>query len=312
MAIGKIYSGGVASNDQLVRLGATDSQPLRVTRILLYEGPALVTADAVVAGDIVVLAGVDDVQIGDTICTSAGAAPLPRIRIDQPTVAMRFAKNTSPLAAREGKIVQASKIRARLHREMLQNVSLQIEDSADDSTIVKGRGEFQLAILIETMRREGFELCVGRTQVIYHQDANGKRTEPSRRSPSTARTRIPDSLPRNSRAARPRLLDIKHHASGRVELHFRVPTRGLIGYRDEMLTDTRGTGIMHARVVGYEPYQGDFVARPTGSLVSDRNGSVVPYAIVTSSRAAGCSWCLAIRSTRACWSVSTRGTTTWT
>ena len=279
LAIGKIYSGGVASNDQLVRLGATDSQPLRVTRIQLYEGPALVTADAVVAGDIVVLAGVDDVQIGDTICTSAGAVPLPRIRIDQPTVAMRFAKNTSPLAAREGKIVQASKIRARLHREMLQNVSLQIEDSADDSTIVKGRGEFQLAILIETMRREGFELCVGRTQVIYHQDANGKRTEPIEEVTIDCEDAYTGLVTEKLSRRKARMLDIKHHTSGRVELHFRVPTRGLIGYRDEMLTDTRGTGIMHARVVGYEPYQGDFVARPTGSLVSDRNGSVVPYAI---------------------------------
>ena len=279
LAIGKIYSGGVACNDQLVRLGATDSQPLRVTRIQLYEGPALVTADAVVAGDIVVLAGVDDVQIGDTICTSAGAVPLPRIRIDQPTVAMRFAKNTSPLAAREGKIVQASKIRARLHREMLQNVSLQIEDSADDSTIVKGRGEFQLAILIETMRREGFELCVGRTQVIYHQDANGKRTEPIEEVTIDCEDAYTGLVTEKLSRRKARLLDIKHHTSGRVELHFRVPTRGLIGYRDEMLTDTRGTGIMHARVVGYEPYQGDFVARPTGSLVSDRNGSVVPYAI---------------------------------
>ncbi len=279
LAIGKIYSGGVASNDQLVRLGATDSQPLRVTRIQLYEGPALVTAATVAAGDIVVLAGVDDVQIGDTICTSAGAAPLPRIQIDQPTVAMRFAKNTSPLAAREGKIVQASKIRARLHREMLQNVSLQIEDSADDSTIVKGRGEFQLAILIETMRREGFELCVGRTQVIYHQDANGKRTEPIEEVTIDCEDAYTGLVTEKLSRRKARMLDIKHHTSGRVELHFRVPTRGLIGYRDEMLTDTRGTGIMHARVVGYEPYQGDFVARPTGSLVSDRNGSVVPYAI---------------------------------
>ena len=279
LAIGKIYSGGVASNDQLVRLGATDSQPLRVTRIQLYEGPALVTAAAVAAGDIVVLAGVDDVQIGDTICTSADAVRLPRIQIDQPTVAMRFAKNTSPLAAREGKIVQASKIRARLHREMLQNVSLQIEDSADDSTIVKGRGEFQLAILIETMRREGFELCVGRTQVIYHQDANGKRTEPIEEVTIDCEDAYTGLVTEKLSRRKARMLDIKHHTSGRVELHFRVPTRGLIGYRDEMLTDTRGTGIMHARVVGYEPYQGDFVARPTGSLVSDRNGSVVPYAI---------------------------------
>ena len=279
LAIGKIYRGGVASNDQLVRLGAADSQPLRVTRIQLYEGPALVTADAVAAGDIVVLAGVDDVQIGDTIGTSADTAPLPRIQVDQPTVAMRFAKNTSPLAGREGKIVQASKIRERLHRETLQNVSIQIEDSADDSIIVKGRGEFQLAILIETMRREGFELCVGRTRVIFHRDANGKRTEPIEEVTIDCEDAYTGLVTEKLSRRKARLLDIKHHTSGRVELHFRVPTRGLIGYRDEMLTDTRGTGIMHARVVGYEPYQGDFVARPTGSLVADRTGAAVPYAI---------------------------------
>ena len=279
LAIGKIYRGGVASNDQLVRLGAADSQPLRVTRIQLYEGPALVTADAVAAGDIVVLAGVDDVQIGDTIGTSADTAPLPRIQVDQPTVAMRFAKNTSPLAGREGKIVQASKIRERLHRETLQNVSIQIEDAADDSIIVKGRGEFQLAILIETMRREGFELCVGRPRVIFHQDANGKRTEPIEEVTIDCEDAYTGLVTEKLSRRKARLLDIKHHASGRVELHFRVPTRGLIGYRDEMLTDTRGTGIMHARVVGYEPYQGDFVARPTGSLVADRTGAAVPYAI---------------------------------
>ena len=279
LAIGKIYRGGVASNDQLVRLGAADSQPLRVTRIQLYEGPALVTADAVAAGDIVVLAGVDDVQIGDTIGTSADTAPLPRIQVDQPTVAMRFAKNTSPLAGREGKIVQASKIRERLHRETLQNVSIQIEDAADDSIIVKGRGEFQLAILIETMRREGFELCVGRTRVIFHQDANGKRTEPIEEVTIDCEDAYTGLVTEKLSRRKARLLDIKHHTSGRVELHFRVPTRGLIGYRDEMLTDTRGTGIMHMRVVGYEPYQGDFVARPTGSLVADRTGAAVPYAI---------------------------------
>ena len=268
LAIGKIYSGGVASNDQLVRLGATPSQPLRVTRIQLYEGPALVSANAVAAGDIVVLAGVDETEIGDTICTSADAVPLPRIQIDQPTVAMRFAKNTSPLAGREGKIVQASKIRERLHRETLQNVSLQLDDSADDSTTVKGRGEFQLAILIETMRREGFELCVGRTQVIFHKDASGKRTEPIEEVTIDCEDAYTGLVTEKLSRRKARMLDIKHHTSGRVELHFRVPTRGLIGYRDEMLTDTRGTGIMHARVMGYEPYQGDFLARPTGSLVS--------------------------------------------
>ena len=163
LAVGKIWAGQVAARDQLTRIGAAAVQSLRVTRIQLYEGVSLVSAGSAEAGDIAVLSGIEEIHIGDTICTGDAPLPLPRITVDEPTVSMRFAKNTSPLAGTEGKIVQMSRIRERLRRETLQNVSIEMEDSEhDDSVVVKGRGEFQLAILIETMRREGFELCVGR------------------------------------------------------------------------------------------------------------------------------------------------------
>ncbi len=278
LAIGKIYAGSVASNDRLIRLGVVRKEPLRVTRIQLYDGISLATAASAEAGDIVVLAGVDEVHIGDTICTSEEVEPLPRIIIDEPTVSMRFTKNTSPLAGREGSVIQASKIRERLHRETLQNVSIHVEETADDSTLVKGRGEFQLAILIETMRREGFELCVGRPQVIYRSE-NGKRAEPIELLTIDCEDAYTGVVTEKLSVRKGRLLDLKYQSSGRVELQFRVPTRGLIGYRDEMLTDTRGTGIMHTRVIGYESYLGDFTARSTGSLVADRQGTAVPYAI---------------------------------
>ena len=278
LAIGKVYGGSATSKDQLVRLGADRSGPLRITRIQLYDGLSLTTADRAEAGDIAVLAGIEEMHIGDTIAATADLPPLPRIAVEEPTVSMRFAKNTSPLAGKEGSILQASKIRERLHRETLRNVSIQIDPGDDDSTVVKGRGEFQLAILIETMRREGFELCVGRPQVIFHED-RGRRTEPIELVTIDCEDAYTGVVSEKMSRRKGRMLDMRHHAAGRVELHFRVPTRGLIGYRDEMLTDTRGTGIMHSRIEGYEPYYGDFTARTTGSLVSDRRGAAVPYAI---------------------------------
>ena len=231
------------------------------------------------AGDIAVLSGVEQIQIGDTICTAEAPLPLPRITVDEPTVSMRFAKNTSPLAGTEGGIVQMSRIRERLHRETLQNVSIEIEDCEhDDSLLVKGRGEFQLAILIETMRREGFELCVGRPQVILRME-NGKRMEPIEQLTVDCGGAYTGIVTEKLVRRKGHLLEMSNHAAGRVQLQFRIPTRGLIGYRPEFLTDTRGTGVMNSYVAGYEPYRGDFTPRPTGSLVCDRSGRAVPYAI---------------------------------
>ncbi len=279
LAVGKIYTGQVASRDRLTRIGAAAEQSLRVTRIQVYEGVSLVSAESAEAGDIAVLSGIEEIHIGDTICTAEAPRALPRIMVDEPTVSMRFAKNTSPLAGTEGSIVQMSRIRDRLRRETLQNVSIEMEDvEHDDSVLVKGRGEFQLAILIETMRREGFELCVGRPQVIFRMES-GTRLEPIEHLTVDCGDAYTGIVTEKLVRRKGNLMGMSNHATGRVQLQFRIPTRGLIGYRPEFLTDTRGTGIMNAYLAGYEPYQGDFSARPTGSLISDRPGVAVPYAI---------------------------------
>ena len=279
LAIGKIHTGRVASRDRLTRIGTDTEQSLRVTRIQVYEGVSLVSAESAEAGDIAVLSGIDEIHIGDTVCTADAPVPLPRLVVDEPTVSMRFAKNTSPFAGKEGSIVQMSKIRDRLHRETLQNVSIEIEEvEGDDSMLVKGRGEFQLAILIETMRREGFELCVGRPQVIFRME-NGNRLEPIEHLTVDCGDAYTGIVTEKLVRRKGRLQGLSNHATGRVQLQFRIPTRGLIGYRPEFLTDTRGTGIMNSYLAGYDPYQGDFSPRPTGSLVCDRQGAAVPYAI---------------------------------
>ena len=231
-------------------------------------------------GDIVVMAGIEDVTIGDTICTRENPRALPRIRVDEPTVAMRFGINTSPLAGREGKIVQSRAIHDRLIKETLRNVAIRVEDTADkDAFLVKGRGEFQMAILIETMRREGFELSVGRPQVILKKDETGAVIEPVERlyvdCDETFMGVVTDKLAQR----KGRLLNCVNNGTGRVRLEFSVPSRGLIGYRDEFLTDTKGTGIMNSYLEGYDRWRGDFPSRYTGSIVADRPGSAVAYAL---------------------------------
>ncbi len=231
-------------------------------------------------GDIVVMAGIEDVTIGDTICTRENPRALPRIRVDEPTVAMRFGINTSPLAGREGKIVQSRAIRDRLVKETLRNVAIRMEDTTDkDAFLVKGRGEFQMAILIETMRREGFELSVGRPQVILKKDETGATLEPVERlyvdCDETFMGVVTDKLAQR----KGRLLNCVNNGTGRVRLEFSVPSRGLIGYRDEFLTDTKGTGIMNSYLEGYDRWRGDFPTRYTGSIVADRAGSAVAYAL---------------------------------
>ncbi|MDR2726831.1 MAG: translational GTPase TypA [Deltaproteobacteria bacterium] len=280
LAVGRIMHGSVQAREQLVCIGE-DGLPrsLKVTQLQVYEGPRLVGVDCAAPGDIVVLAGVEDVTIGDTICTRDNPRALPRIHVDEPTVSMRFTINTSPLAGREGTIVQSRKIRERLVRETLRNVAVHVEiNEAADSCLVKGRGEFQLAILVETMRREGFELCVGRPEVIVR-NVDGVPHEPVERTHVDCDEMFMGVVTEKLALRRGRMLSCVNNGTGRVRLEFSVPSRGLIGYRDEFLTDTRGSGIMSSILIGYEPWRGDFPTRFTGSIVSDRAGSAVPYAL---------------------------------
>ncbi len=280
LAVGRIMHGRLRAGEQLICLGPEGEQiPLRVTKIQTYQGLSLADAQEAAPGDIAVIAGVDKVTIGDTICTRENPRALPRIHVDEPTVSMRFAINSSPLAGQEGKIVQSRKIRERLMRESLRNVAISVEDSEDsDSFIVKGRGEFQMAILIEQMRREGFELSVGRPEVIL-KEKDGQKLEPIERLLVDCDEAFQGVVTEKLAIRKGRLLQLQNNGSGRVRLEFSVPSRGLIGFRDEFLTDTKGTGIMNSYLDGYEPYRGDFPTRFTGSLVADRPGRGVPYAL---------------------------------
>jgi GTP-binding protein len=280
LAIGKIFHGTVKSRDSLVRLGSTgEPMPLTVSQIHVYEGTKLRDADEVQAGDIVVLAGIDEVKIGDTICNKDRPAALPRITVDEPTVSMKFTVNTSPFGGRDGTYVQSSRIHSRLVKEALRNVAIQVEKGEDrDSSLVKGRGEFQLAILIETMRREGYEFCVGRPEVIYRYE-NNQKLEPIERVLVDCEERFLGVVTEKLLLRKGKMTNLVNNGKGRVRMEFSAPARALIGYRDEFLTDTRGTGIMHSLFDGYEEFRGDCPGRFTGSIVADRTGKAVPYAL---------------------------------
>ncbi|MDR2573678.1 MAG: translational GTPase TypA [Desulfovibrio sp.] len=281
LAVGRIMHGSVAAKENLVRIREDGAaSPLRVTRLQVYDGPRLRDAPSAEPGDIVVLAGIEDVAIGDTICTRDKPKALPRIRVDEPTVAMRFSINTSPLAGREGKIVQSRAIEERLNRESLRNVAISVERAEDkDAFLVKGRGEFQMAILIETMRREGFELSVGRPQVILKKDAAGGVLEPVEHLYVDCDEVFMGVVTEKLAQRKGRMLNCANSGAGRTRLEFSVPSRGLIGYRDEFLTDTKGTGIINSYLDGYEAWRGDFPSRFSGSIVADRPGAAVAYAL---------------------------------
>ncbi len=280
LAIGRVVNGHARQNEQLVCINADGEHiPLRVTKLQTYAGMDLREVPEIGPGDIAVLAGIENVHIGDTICTRAEPSALRRIAVDEPTVAMRFSINTSPLSGREGKIVQSRKIWERLVKESLRNVAIRVEETEDrESFLVKGRGEFQMAILIETMRREGFELSVGRPEVIF-KHLDDKRLEPMEHLFVDCEEMFLGVVTEKLSIRKGRIMNLVNRGTGRVRLEFSIPSRGLIGYRDEFLTDTKGTGIMNSYFLGYEEYRGDFPTRFTGSIVADRDGNAVAYAL---------------------------------
>ncbi|MCG6918534.1 MAG: translational GTPase TypA [Deltaproteobacteria bacterium] len=280
LAIGRVVNGWARSNDSLVCLGALGRQvSLKVSKLQVYEGLNLQETESAEPGDIVVLAGVAAVKIGDTICTHDSPKPLKRIKVEEPTVSMRFTINTSPFAGKEGKYVQASKVGERLFKETLRNVAIQVEDGGDrESFVVKGRGEFQMAILIETMRREGFEFCVGRPEVIYRY-RNGETYEPMEHLFVDCNENFLGIVTEKLSSRKGHMINLVNKGSGRVRVEFSIPARALIGYREEFLTDTKGTGIMNCHYAGYDLYRGAFPTRYTGSIVADRQGKAVAYAL---------------------------------
>lgn len=281
MAIGKIHSGRLSIRDSLICIGEDGRhRPIKVSQIQVYKGTKLEVVQQAEPGEIVIFSGVDEIKIGDTICTAADPSVLPRISVDEPTVSMRFTTSNSPFVGKEGKYVQSSRILERLQKEALRNVALQIEDAPDnDGFIVKGRGEFQMAIIIETMRREGFEFCVGRPHVIFKTNEAGKKTEPIEHLVIDIEEDYSGIVTEALLQRKGLMVNFMNDNSGRVRLEFSIPSRALIGYRDKFMTDTKGTGLMSSYFEGYEEYRGDFPVRKTGSLVADRQGVAVAYGL---------------------------------
>ncbi len=280
LAIGKIVNGSVSSKDNLMLVGKGNSQShIRVSKLQVYDGLVVNEVEHAEPGDIAVVSGTDEFQIGDTICTVEHPKALTRISVDEPTVSMKFTISDSPFSGMEGKYVQSSRIRERLEKETLINVAISLEETDNrDTFIVKGRGEFQMAILVETMRREGFELCVGRPEVIYKYK-NGKKLEPIEKLYIDCDERYTGVVTEKLSIRKGKLLNLTNNNKGRVNMEFSIPARSIIGYRDEFLTDTKGTGIMNSILDGYEEFRGDFPTRHTGSMVSDRQGKSVAYAL---------------------------------
>ena len=280
LAIGRVVHGQVSKGEKLFRIGSDNTpKPLKLSSLQIYQGLGFEQAESISAGEIAILSGTEDVEIGDTISADASKPALRRVSVDEPTISMKFSANSSPLAGQDGRFVQSTKIGERLKKETLHNVALRIIDSDDeDSFIVQGRGEFQMAILVETMRREGFELSLGRPEIIFKK--NGEEIlEPIEHLFIDCDEQYTGIVTQKMALRKGRMLNLINHGSGRSEIEFSIPSRGLIGYRSEFLTDTRGTGIMNAYLQGFESHRGEIQSRTTGSLVADRSGESVPYAL---------------------------------
>jgi GTP-binding protein len=280
IAIARVFEGTLKRGTEvgIAKRNGT-IQPTKITKLFTFRGLERDEAEQVEAGEIVAIAGVEGIEIGESITDLANPAPLDPLTIDEPTLAMVFTINTSPFAGREGQYVTSRDLRSRLEKELLTNVSLRVEETGStDSFRVLGRGELQLAILIETMRREGYELMVGKPEIVVREE-NGKKLEPLESliidCPETYVGIVIEAL--GSRRAQMKKM-VNHH-SGRVRIEFSVPSRGLIGLRGQLLTDTRGTALIHSTLEGWTEYAGDMTMRPTGALVADRHGVSVPYAI---------------------------------
>ncbi len=280
IAVGKIVSGRLHAGDQIALLKKGEAAGrFGLTQLYTYQGLERVSAQELMAGDIAAVAGVDAAFIGDTLADPEDPRPLPPISVEEPTMSMDFAVNTSHLAGREGSLVTSRQIKARLEKEILYNVSLRVEEGETTDTFkVSARGELQLAILVETMRREGFELSLSKPRIITRQ-VEGVLSEPL----ELAVVDVPDEyvgvVTEKLSARRGKMTKMLNNGKGRVRLEFEIPTRGLIGYRSQFLTDTRGTGILTTLVIGHTPYKGEIPGRPNGSLVSDRSGKAVAFAI---------------------------------
>ena len=280
IAIGRIFNGRVAVGDQVAVLKLEGAQQeTKITRLYAFEGLKRVDIESAGAGDIICLAGIEDITIGETVSHPEHRVAIPPIAVDEPTVSMIFGVNTSPMAGREGQYVTSRNLKDRLDKELLGNVSVRVEptDTPEQMKVV-GRGELQLSILIEMMRREGFELQVSRPEIVT-KEIDGVRVEPVEELIIDVPEDFQGVVIATLGGRKGVMTKMVNHGSGRVRLEFRIPARGLIGFRSQFLTDTRGTGIMNHLFAGWEPWHGPIPARATGALVADRAGVATAFAI---------------------------------
>ena len=280
LIIGRIVNGRVRQYDRVAvvhRDGTIENA--KITVLYGYEGLKRVEVPEASAGDIVAVAGIEAMEIGETIADPEKPIALPVMHIDEPTVAMLFSSNVSPFAGREGKFVTSTQLRERLWREKRSNVALQVDETDSPDTFkVSGRGELQLAILIEMMRREGYEMEVSKPQIITHEEA-GKTLEPMEHLVVDVPDDFIGAVTQKLGPRKGQMVKMVNHGTGRVRLEYRIPSRGLIGYRSEFLTDTRGTGLLNHLFDGYADWQGDIPHRASGAMVADRTGKTTAYAI---------------------------------
>jgi len=280
IAICRVFQGTLHTGDD-VNISRRDGTlyKTRITKLFTFSGLKRIDIEETATGDIVAVAGVEGITIGETITGVENPSPLPLIVIDEPTIAIQFSVNNSPFAGREGQYVTSRNLRERLEKELLTNVSIRVEETGSpDSFKVLGRGELQLAILIEMMRREGYELMAGRPEIVTRV-VDGVRMEPVEHLTIDVPEQYTGVVIEKLGPRKGEMTRMHNHGSGRVRLEFRVPSRGLIGLRSEMLTETRGTIVMNSLFDGYIPYQGEIPQRPTGALVADRQGMTTTYAL---------------------------------
>jgi GTP-binding protein len=280
LIVGRVSEGRLRKGQEVV-VARPGEEPrrARVSHVFGFQGLDRVTVAEAAPGDIVAVAGLEDAELGETLCDPEDPRPLAGVQIDEPTLAVVVSINNSPFSGREGKHVTSRKLRERLLRESLTNPAIRVEptDSAE-AFDVKGRGELQLSILLEMMRREGYEMSVGRPTVVTR-EIDGRRHEPVELLVVDCPEEYVGAVTQLAGERKGRMTKMVNHGSGRVRMEFRVPSRGLIGFRTELLTETRGTGIMNQLFDAWEPWQGDIPSRPTGALVSDRQGRTTAYAI---------------------------------
>ena len=279
LAIGRIRAGQIAVGDRVMQAMESGNKPFKVTALFTYDGLKPVQTVRLYAGDIAVVAGMEEIFIGDTLCDATNPQPLERLKVDEPTVAIFLSVNGSPFAGQDGKMVTSRQIKQRLDKELLHNVAIRVEDTdKTDTWKVVGRGELQLAVLLEQIRREGFEVMVSQPQVIMHKDGD-TLMEPMELAVIDVEDEYTGVVTQKLGERKGIMTNMNTKGQGRTRIEFRIPSRGLIGYRSEFLTDTRGTGLLNTQFDGFDEYRGAIPRRNTGAIVSDRKGVATSYAL---------------------------------